>query len=274
MNKKRVGLMIATTACLAVILSSCSQVQDGAGNGGEEQTPPAVSPADEQDQPTDGAIDDIAPEPTAKLTLEETIQDVNGVPTVTNPDDLIVIVNKQRSLPVDYRPADLVEPNVDFPFDEKVEKRLMRAEAARALEALFLKAEMDGVKLYAVSGFRSYKTQKSLYESYVQKQGAEHAAAFSAVPGKSEHQTGLAMDVSGADSVTRLEQSFADTPEGKWLEENCAKFGFVIRYPEGKEDITGYAYEPWHLRYVGTQIAEEVMEKGITLEEYFSGSGI
>ena len=271
MKKSQMGLMLAATACLAAVLSSCSSPQPGSTEGSGEQ-PAATAPAGDQGNPADEAPDDTSTE--QKPTLEETIQDVNGVPTVTNPDDLTVIVNKQRALPADYKPADLVEPNVPFPFDEKVEKRLIRAEAARALEALFLKADMDGVKLYAVSGFRSYSTQKSLYETYVQQQGAEHAAQFSAVPGKSEHQTGLAMDVSGADSATRLEQSFADTPEGKWLEANCAEFGFVIRYPKGKEEVTGYAYEPWHLRYVGVEIAQEVMERGITLEEYFTESGV
>lgn len=279
MDKRRIGLLLATTACLATILSSCENPSLSTSGGGE-QAPPAVSPGEAPGNPADEpgeagpkALSPSAEAPAHKPSLEETIQDVDGVPTVTNPDDLTVIVNKQRSLPPDYIPADLVEPNVPFPFEEKVEKRMLRAEAARALEALFLKAEMDGIKLYAVSGYRSYHTQKSLYETYVQTQGAEHAAAFSAVPGKSEHQTGLAMDVSGADSATRLEQSFADTPEGQWLEANCADFGFVIRYPKGKEEITGYAYEPWHLRYVGTQIAEEVMSRGITLEEYFSQAG-
>jgi D-alanyl-D-alanine carboxypeptidase len=206
-------------------------------------------------------------------SLEETIQMVDGVPTVTNAAEMTVVVNKQRALPADYIPADLVEPNVPFPFDEKVEKRMLRAEAAAALEKLFAKAKEQGIELYAVSGYRSYRTQKSLFETYVKTQGAEHAAAYSAVPGKSEHQTGLAMDVSGADAKTRLEESFADTPEGQWVAANCAEFGFIIRYVKGKEDITGYAYEPWHLRYVGKEMAQEITSQGITLEDYFKDSG-
>lgn len=206
-------------------------------------------------------------------SLEETIQMVDGVPTVTNAAEMTVVVNKQRALPADYIPADLVEPNVPFPFDEKVEKRMLRAEAAAALEKLFAKAKEQGIELYAVSGYRSYRTQKSLFETYVKTQGAEHAAAYSAVPGKSEHQTGLAMDVSGADAKTRLEESFADTPEGQWVAANCAEFGFIIRYVKGKEEITGYAYEPWHLRYVGKEMAQEITSQGITLEDYFKDSG-
>ncbi|WP_338463420.1 M15 family metallopeptidase [Brevibacillus borstelensis] len=206
---------------------------------------------------------------TVKSSLAETIMMVNSVPTVTNPTDLAVVVNKQRSLPVDYIPPGLTEPNVPFPFSGKAEKKLLREPAARALESLFAAAEKDGIQLYGVSGYRSYRTQKSLFDGYVKTQGAEHAARYSANPGKSEHQTGLAMDVSGADSWTRLEEPFADTPEGKWLAAHCAEHGFIIRYPKGKEEITGYAYEPWHLRYVGTTMAKEIMEKGITLEEYF-----
>jgi D-alanyl-D-alanine carboxypeptidase len=206
---------------------------------------------------------------TVKPSLADTVKTVNGVPTVTNPADLVVVVNKQRSLPADYVPADLVEPNVTFATPDKSEKRLMRAEAAKALEQMFAQAKKENIHLYAVSGYRSYRTQKALYESYVRTQGEEHASRFSARSGKSEHQTGLAMDVSGADERTRLEESFADTPEGKWLARHAAEFGFIIRYPKGKEAITGYAYEPWHIRYVGKEIAQEITAKGITLEEYF-----
>jgi len=277
MNKKSKGfLALSATALLAVAIGGCGILPSETSGGVKEH--PSAAGQEGQAEPAGGAGAEKGQDsgkapanaPVKKPSLEDTIREVNGVPTVTNPDDVTVLVNKQRALPADYIPPDLVEPQVPFPYEEKVEKRLMRAEAARALEALFLKAEMDGIKLYAVSGYRSYRTQKSLYETYVQTQGPEHAAAFSAEPGKSEHQTGLAMDVSGADSETRLEQSFADTPEGKWLEANCADFGFVIRYPKGKEAITGYAYEPWHLRYVGTEIAKEVMSRGLTLEEYFS----
>lgn len=204
-----------------------------------------------------------------KASLKDTIRPVNGVPTVSNPQDMLVVVNKQRSLPSGYVPSDLVEPKVPFSFQGKNEKRLLRPEAARALEELFAGAKADNIQLYGVSGYRSFKTQKGLFDSYVKTQGIEHASQFSAAPGKSEHQTGLAMDVSGADSKTRLEQSFAHTPEGLWLKEHAAEYGFIIRYLKGKEAITGYAYEPWHIRYVGKEIAQEIDQQGITLEQYF-----
>lgn len=280
MNKKYTSLALASAVCMATIIGGCEapsldflgskkgETSQSASSGEQNGTD---TPADEsatgtsQEQSQGGDI-------VHKPSLEETIKTVEGIPTVTNPEELHVIVNKQRALPSDYVPSDLTEPNVPFPYPDKVEKRLLREPAARALEALFSQANQEGIELYAVSGYRSYKTQKSLYDTYVRTQGEAHAAAFSAVPGKSEHQTGLAMDVSGLDSATRLEQTFADTLEGEWLAKNCADFGFIIRYPKGKEDITGYAYEPWHLRYVGKEMAEEIMSRDITLEEYFQES--
>ncbi|MFY0544517.1 D-alanyl-D-alanine carboxypeptidase family protein [Brevibacillus sp. H7] len=204
-----------------------------------------------------------------KPSLADTVTTVNGVPTVTNPSDLVVVVNKQRSLPADYVPGDLVEPNVPFTFPGKSEKRLLRVEAAKALEEMFARAKQENVQLYAVSGYRSYQTQQALYAGYVKTQGTEHASRYSAQSGKSEHQTGLAIDVSGGDKKTRLEEPFANTVEGKWLAKHAAEFGFIIRYPRGKEAITGYAYEPWHIRYVGKNVAKEIASRGITLEEYF-----
>lgn len=211
-------------------------------------------------------------EVTVKYSLAETVLatgDANAIPVVTNPDSLAVVVNKKRSLPDDYRPDDLVEPNVRFSFDEKHDKRLLRKEAAEALEQLFAQAEQDGIQLFAVSGFRAYNTQRAIFERNVNEHGEEHARRFSAYPGTSEHQTGLAMDVSSASVGYRLVQSFGETEEGRWLAENAHLFGFIIRYPEGKEHLTGYAYEPWHLRYVGEWIARDIYEQEVTLEQYF-----
>jgi zinc D-Ala-D-Ala carboxypeptidase len=206
-----------------------------------------------------------------KASLEDTIEvNAKGEAIVTNATEPTVVVNKQRSLPEGFVPPNLVEPNVRFSFREKNEKRLMQEVAAEALEQLFAKADQDKIKLYGISAYRSYKTQKSLFEYYVRTQGEQTARQYSAEPGKSEHQTGLTIDVSSASANFALEESFAATPEGKWLAEHCAEFGFIIRYPKGKELITGYNYEPWHIRYVGPSIAQEIMGKGLTLEEFFS----
>ncbi|MDF2719105.1 MAG: peptidase, partial [Paenibacillus sp.] len=181
-------------------------------------------------------------------------------------------VNKTNKLPDNFKPDDLVEPNIPFIFKEKSDKRLMRKEAAGALEKLVAAAKKDGIALAGVSGYRSQSTQKTLFENYVKKDGEEAARKYSAVPGHSEHQTGLAMDISGSDGKCAASDCFAGTKEAKWLAEHAAEHGFIIRYPKGKEDITGYQYEPWHLRYVGTKAAKEIMEKGVTLEEYMSSA--
>lgn len=186
-----------------------------------------------------------------------------------DPNDIHIIVNKKSMLPDGYKPDDLVVPNVSFAFSGTYEKSYMREEAARALEKLFALAKKDGITLQAVSGFRSLEYQKTVYQNNVKRQGKEQADRVSARPGHSEHQTGLTMDVSASSVGNTLEQSFATTKEGKWLAANAHRAGFIIRYLKGKESITGYSYEPWHIRYVG-DIANEIYEKGITLEEYFN----
>lgn len=209
-----------------------------------------------------------------QISIVKPLQDTvttkpEGRAVVTNAGELTVVVNKQRSLPDGYAPNDLIEPKIAFSFEGKDERRLMRKEAAEALEALFAKAKKDNIELYGVSGYRSYQTQVVVFNANVAAMGRTQAERYSARPGYSEHQTGLAMDVSSRSAKFELEEHFGDTAEGKWLAAHCAEFGFIIRYPKGKEEITGYAYEPWHLRYVGTTISKAVMSKGITLEEYF-----
>lgn len=192
-----------------------------------------------------------------------------AVLTAAEPESLTVMVNKQFKLPDGYKPADLVYPDVPFIFSEMIEKRMMRKTAAGALEQLFAGAKQDGVYLAGVSAYRSEQTQTSLFNNYVARDGEEKARTYSAVPGHSEHQTGLAIDVSGSDGKCAAESCFAGTKEAGWLAAHAAEYGFIIRYPEGKQGITGYMYEPWHIRYVGQDIAKEIAAKGITLEEYY-----
>lgn len=201
--------------------------------------------------------------------LQATVQEQGSKAVVTNAEAIAVIVNKQRSLPDGYEPSDLVEPNVPFSFDGPHEKRHMRKEAAQALEELFAAAERDGIELRAVSGYRSYKRQEAIYNNNVKTKGEAYASRVSAVPGMSEHQTGLSIDVSSPSVGNALEESLGSTKEGKWLAEHGPEYGFVIRYPDGKESITGYVYEPWHIRYLGKELAQDVAKLGLTLEEYF-----
>ena len=157
--------------------------------------------------------------------------------------DGIIIANKSYPLPSDYNPG--VDP-----------------EAQSALDSMIAAASNDGISLFTVSAFRSYERQQTLYSNYLLREGRDAADRYSARPGYSEHQTGLAFDLNSVDF------SFADTPEGKWLAAHCAEYGFIIRYPEGKESVTGYMYEPWHVRYLGVDTATAVYESGLTLEEY------
>jgi D-alanyl-D-alanine carboxypeptidase len=193
----------------------------------------------------------------------------NAEHVVAHPDSIVVLVNKQFTLPKTYKPDDLVYPDVPFTYKEKIEKRMMRQVAAEALEKLFAGAKKDGVNLAGVSAYRSYATQTSVFNSYVKKDGEEKAKTYSAVPGHSEHETGLAIDVAGSDGKCAIEDCFAGTKEANWLANHAAEYGFILRYPKGKEAITGYQYEPWHIRYVGADISKTIADKGLTLEEYY-----
>jgi D-alanyl-D-alanine carboxypeptidase len=189
---------------------------------------------------------------------------------VTDPESITVLVNKTWRLPPGWQPPDLVPPDVAFVFDGPSPKRLLRTEAAAALEELFAAAEGDGLPLAAVSGFRTEQTQAQLFDAYVARDGEAEASRYSARPGHSEHQTGLAMDVTGRDGACAAEPCFAGTPEAVWLAAHAAEHGFVIRYPEGAEAITGYLHEPWHLRYVGVGVATDLVARGLTLDEYLA----
>lgn len=186
-----------------------------------------------------------------------------------NMHSIVLLVNKDNPLSSDYIPPDLTTPNVNFTFEEDLPKRKLRKVAADALEKMFTQAKKDNIELYAFSGYRSYDRQEAIFTYYTKKLGEDKADTFSARPGKSEHQTGLAMDVTAASVDYGMVESFGETEEGKWLKENAHTYGFIIRYPKGKESITGYQYEPWHVRYVGREVAEYLSVNDITLEEYF-----
>lgn len=183
-----------------------------------------------------------------------------------------IIVNKHQPLSADHVPADLVIPDIPFSFNGKPEKRYLRKPAADAVEALFAAAKKDGIELFGVSGYRSYNTQRWLWNYNVRKKGEAAASRYNASPGMSEHQTGLALDVSSESVGLQLTEPFGDTKEGLWLADNAHRFGFILRYPEGKEQITGYSYEPWHIRYVGTETAGAIYKNKLTLEEWANGS--
>ena len=184
-----------------------------------------------------------------------------------DPTDVLILVNKQNKAPT--VPVTLVKPDVTPTKPSVAENIYMRPEAARALEALFAGAAEDGITLYATSGFRSYATKKAIFDRKAAERGEQAANRSVAKPGYSEHQTGLAMDIEGETTLgTGLTAAFGESPEGIWVAEHCHEYGFIIRYPEDKTSITGYIYEPWHIRYVGVEAATEITQLGVTFEEY------
>lgn len=206
------------------------------------------------------------------VSPEDLKLDASAAPLIavdTDPDSFGVLVNQKYLLPEDYVPADLTVPNVGFSFYGTYEKSYMREVAARALEKLFEGAAKKGYVLKGVSAYRSYERQREIYEKNLATKGRKHTKQFSAKPGSSEHQTGLTIDVSCSSVGCALEENFAETEEGKWLAKNCHKYGFIIRYPKEKSDITGYSYEPWHIRYVGKNLAKHIYKNNLTLEEYY-----
>lgn len=188
-------------------------------------------------------------------------------------DNYAILTNKKNPLPKDYVPSDLV--TIPIPFEDFTEltpsvlaKKMLRKRAAKAAKQLFDSCSSYGFQLYGVSGYRSYERQNEIYLDSIKKNGEIHTEKYIAFPGESEHQTGLALDVSISSLSFELTQEFEETHECKWLHKNAPLFGFVLRYPKGKEDITGYAYEPWHIRYVTKPLAHYLDITHLTLEEY------
>jgi len=270
-------LMIAT----ATIITGCNKAETTAAvdlspspmvTTTQSQTPApieTIAPTEEASTSTPLDSTNTTPKPTAKANNNSgKSETADALPVIAEPDSITVLVNKQFALPKDYEPADLVYPDVPFIFKEKADKRKMRSVAAKALEELFAGADKDEIQLAGASAYRSYATQKILFHRYVQQDGLEEARTYSALAGTSEHETGLAIDVSGIKGKCAAEDCFAGTKEAIWLGKHAAEYGFIVRYPEGKEAITGYKYEPWHLRYVGIDIAKEITDNNSTLENY------
>ncbi|HKU18571.1 MAG TPA: M15 family metallopeptidase [Candidatus Saccharimonadales bacterium] len=192
--------------------------------------------------------------------------------SLTDASSLWVVVNKKRPLnPLQYAPAHLVVPDIPLRSNITGDERQVSSVMAPALETMVRAASTEGVHLNLQSGYRSYAFQTNLFNSYVQQSGLAAAEQASARPGHSEHQTGLAADLGGTSQpACNVAACFADTVEGKWLVVNAYKYGFIIRYPADKVAVTGYEYEPWHVRYIGTALSTEMHDQGVeTLEEFF-----
>jgi len=180
----------------------------------------------------------------------------------TNIDDNnLMLVNKYYYLTEDYTPKDLI--TLTSKYNTGVNSK-MRKEAAEHFMKMSDAATLDNITIKNASGYRSYQYQVNLYNKYVERDGKKAADTYSARPGFSEHQTGLTSD------INQIDNSFENTDAFKWLQNNAYKYGFILRFPKDKEDVTGYQYEPWHYRYVGEYVAEKIHDENLTLEEYYA----
>lgn len=255
-----------------LLLAGCAE-GDPQDPGGQADSGQADSPAEDETTAEDSTEqadtevteDSEEPKSTAEQSPESEAEPASEASW--DPESIHVLVNRANPLdPIDFVPSDLAVADVPNEFGDPE----LREEPAETLEELFAAAEADGIQLWVTTTYRDFEFQQALYDQYVADQGEEAADRFSARPGYSEHQTGLAVDVADLeDRDCYLRACFGETEAGQWVAENAPEFGFIIRYPEGAEEIVGFQYEPWHLRYVGVETAVEVTEQGLTLEEYW-----
>lgn len=225
-----------------------------------QEVPVAESPSP-SNTPTPSATPTPRPDSPLKLTFDRRTN------SITDPASLWVIANKLNPLnPKNYAAPDLVQTPVPF-----VNSPVLRKEASDQVVAMFAAYTAEtGKQMQIQSAYRSYDVQVNVYNGWVNSLGQAGADLTSARPGHSEHQTGLAVDISSVPAVCALDQCFADTDQGKWLAANAYKWGFILRYPNGLTNITGYEFEPWHYRYVGIPLATAMHDSGIkTMEQFF-----
>ena len=254
MKRKIIFLLIL---CLSFTFSGCKSNETEK----EEESTPVVNEVDDEttnvyedeDQGTayDPCLDYGLPIPTNTHTYDD--------------GSKLILVNKQYAVTSDFYPSDMVAVDGSLSTNQGL---YFKREAYDAYLKMLADANNQGINFLICSTYRSYWTQESIYFSHIYSYGTEYTNTVSAYPGRSEHHTGWAVDVTSKNMGYDLLESFIDYPEGQWINSHCHEYGFIIRYPKDKTHITGYSYEPWHLRYVGVDVATEIMSRGITLEEY------
>lgn len=270
-SRRSFARFLAAGAGLTV-LAACTPEAPKAAAPSSSSPVPAVTSASASPSASPSAVESTtaAAEPPASAPVTPSAAaSLPGQFSLTDPASPWAVVNKHRPLvPADYAPADLVQPKVRLAVAG--EAALLNSTTAAAAEAMFAAAARDGVVMVLASGYRSYGTQVATYNGYVAARGQADADTASARPGYSEHQTGWAFDIADGGGACGFQPCFADQPAAVWAKANGHRFGFVVRYPWMFHPITGYYYEPWHLRYIGVEAATDMLGRGInTVEEYF-----
>lgn len=263
-RRRRTLVIAGAIAVLAVVslVGGILSAQPSASVGQAKTTPTATPTATPEPTATPRPSPSASPEPVVVVPTFDM-----AAHSIDDPTSIWVVSNKQRPLnPVDYEPGDLVEVPVAHTWVP-----LMRQEGSDAVVAMFDAAAAEaGLALASNSAYRSYSTQVEVYDQDVAANGQAFADTSTARPGHSEHQTGLTMDIGAESGSCSLAECFGETAEGQWLVANAWRFGYLLRYPADKTEITGFSYEPWHFRYIGVDLATEMHNTGVTtLEEFF-----
>lgn len=265
MKRKLVILMIL---CLTFSLFGCSTASDSDKDKETTNIPETTVEENEQQESNTTEEEDEPEALVVDSPYDECVEYGLPIPTKTHSfddGDKLILVNKQYAITPDFYPVDMVAVDGSLSTNQGL---YFKRDAYDAYITMLDAANKEGIDFLICSTYRSYDTQYSIYHYHIDNYGLDYTNTVSAYPGRSEHHTGWAVDITSAAMGYDLLESFIDLPEGKWINEHCHEYGFIIRYPKDKTHITGYSYEPWHLRYVGVDAATEIMTKGLTLEEY------